>query len=127
MRIDHVAFWVRDLEKMRAFYQEFFGMSCGERYENSAKGFTSYFLSFKEGDRIEIMHKTDHQTKVDQSVLLGFTHLAISVGSKQRVDELTELIRSMGYEIIGEPRYTGDGYYESVISDPEGNHIEITE
>ena len=55
------------------------------------------------------------------------THIAISVGNKEKVDLLTNLIRNKGYEIIGEPRTTGDGYYESVIADPEGNHIEITE
>ncbi len=55
------------------------------------------------------------------------THFAISVGSRERVDELTEKIRSGGFKIVGEPRTTGDGYYESVVRDPEGNLVEISE
>jgi len=53
-------------------------------------------------------------------------HLAISVGSKEKVDELTEKLRADGYTVAGNPRLTGDGYYESVVFDPEGNRIEIT-
>jgi lactoylglutathione lyase len=54
-------------------------------------------------------------------------HLAFSTGSKEKVDALTERLRNDGFEIIGAPRTTGDGYYESVILDPENNIIEITE
>ena len=57
----------------------------------------------------------------------GLTHLAISVGSREKVNKLTELIRENGFTVSGEPRTTGDGYYESVILDPEGNQVEITE
>jgi len=128
MRIEHIAFWVNDLERMKNFYKEYFNMSCGEKYENTSKKFSSYFLSFESGAGIEIMHRPDIIEQVGgKGVTNGLTHLAISVGNKEKVDELTELIRSDGFEIIGEPRTTGDGYYESIIADPEGNHIEITE
>lgn len=128
MRIEHIAIWVNDLEVMKAFYTEFFGMKCSNIYENPKKKFTSYFLSFDKGVRIEIMHRKDISKKISKKgISNGFTHLAFSVGGIEKVDELTERMRSNGFEIYGEPRTTGDGYYESVVLDPEGNHIEITE
>lgn len=128
MKIDHIAIWVRDLEKSKGFYTQYFHMKCSEKYLNAKKGFSSYFLSFEEGARIEIMHRDDIQKSHKNAALIfGFTHLAISVGSKEKVDELTEQLRGNGYQISGEPRTTGDGYYESVVLDPEGNAVEITE
>jgi len=128
MRIEHIAIWVNNLEEMKDFYMKYFSMKCSNRYENPKKGFTSYFLSFDTGARIEIMNRKDISRKINiKGISNGFTHLAFSVGSVEKVDELTELIRSNGFKIFGEPRTTGDGYYESVVIDPEGNHIEITE
>jgi lactoylglutathione lyase len=128
MRIEHVAIWVSDLERMRIFYQTYFNMKKGEKYENIKKGFSSYFLSFESGARIEIMKGKDILDGIGEKALVnGLTHIAISVGDRNKVDQLTERLRLDGYVIFGEPRITGDGYYESVILDPEGNHIEITE
>lgn len=128
MKIDHLAIWVKDLEKVKHFYSYYFGMKCSKKYTNSATHFSSYFLSFPEGTRLEIMHQTGIKSgKEDHSVHFGLTHFAISVGSKNKVDELTESFRKDGFKIVGDPRTTGDGYYESVILDPEGNHVEITE
>lgn len=128
MKIEHIAIWAKDLEKMKAFYLHFFDLKSNEKYYNPKKKFSSYFLSFEEGARIEIMHKPEISEFIEKSNLkLGLTHFAISVGSKEKVDILTEKIRKGGYQIIGEPRTTGDGYYESVIADPESNQIEITE
>jgi lactoylglutathione lyase len=128
MKIEHIAIWTRDLEKMREFYQTYFQMKSEQRYENPNKGFSSYFLSFDTGARIELMTKT-YMPDNDKSKqeLSGLTHFAISVGDKMKVNALTEQLRKDGYEVAGEPRTTGDGYYESVILDPEGNRIEITE
>ncbi len=129
MKIEHLAIWVRDLEKSRDFYSKYFNMECGEKYTNSKKQFTSYFLSFKGAStRLEIMHRHDISEALSSHALsFGLTHFAISVGSKEHVDSLTEQLRTDGFQIAGEPRTTGDGYYESVVLDPEGNHIEITE
>jgi lactoylglutathione lyase len=103
-------------------------MNCGNKYENIQKGFSSYFLAFDSGARIEIMNRKDFSTKVGiKGMSNGLTHFAISVGSINAVDSLTERLRYDGITIIGDPRTTGDGYYESVILDPEGNHVEITE
>lgn len=128
MKIEHIAIWTADLEGMKQFYLQFFDLQSNEKYYNPKKQFTSYFLSFKDGARIELMHRPEISgfMKIPGS-MLGLTHFAISVGSKEKVDSLTERIRNAGHSIIGEPRTTGDGYYESVIADPEGNWIEITE
>lgn len=125
MKIEHIALWTKDLEGMKEFYQEFFDLQSNEKYHNPTKQFSSYFLSFPSGARIELMHRPD-MNQISNSDQLGLTHFAISVGSIEAVNELTEQIRSKGHRVIGEPRTTGDGYYESVIADPEGNQIEIT-
>ncbi|MFC3355997.1 VOC family protein [Sphingobacterium zeae] len=126
--IEDVAIWADDLEKMRKFYSTYFNMVSSEKYTNKDKGFTSYFLSFAASrTRLEIMNKYDiTEEPLRRGFHKGITHIAISVGDKETVDLLTERLRSDCYKIIGEPRTTGDGYYESVVLDPEGNHIEIT-
>lgn len=128
MKIEHIAIWTTELERMRDFYQQYFNMECGDKYVNRQKGFTSYFLSFKSGARIELMNSAFlKKESVIGGHLKGYAHLAISVGNEDAVDELTERLRQDGYVIAGEPRYTGDGYYESIIKDPDGNLVEITD
>lgn len=127
MKIEHLAIWVEDLEKMKEFYMSIFPLNCNEKYVNPKKQFSSYFLSFDSGARIELMQKTDLGQRSDFPYeRFGLAHFAVSVGSKEKVDELTEKIRKSGFRVVGEPRTTGDGYYESVILDPEGNLIELT-
>lgn len=122
--IDHIAIWVEDLEKMREFYCKYFDGVSNQKYENKIKGFESYFISFDGATRIELMKRKDIEERIYKEIL-GLAHLAFKVGSKKKVNELTEIFRKDGYKIIGEPRTTGDGYYESVILDPEGNRIEL--
>jgi len=113
---------------MREFYLQFFDLTSNKKYYNSKKNFSSYFLSFPTGARIELMYKPEIFEIIETPELdFGLTHFAISVDSKEKVDVLTNIIRQNGHLIVSEPRITGDGYYESVISDPEGNLIEITE
>ena len=128
MKIEHVAMWVKDLEKMKSFYEKYFGAYSGELYHNERAHFTSYFLSFDNGSRLELMHKPEIMDNHDALHIefTGFVHIAIALGSNTSVDELTEQLREDGYEVVREPRTTGDGYYESVILDPEGNKIELT-
>lgn len=127
MRIEHIAIWADDLELLRAFYVKYFNLECGSRYTNPTKRFTSYFLSFGEGKtRIELMNIPDMQSPVSRGDLKGLAHFAISVGSRESVDSLTERLRADGYTILSEPRTTGDGCYESAVADPEGNRVEIT-
>ncbi len=129
MKIEHLALWTKDLEKAKAFYVKYFDMVCGNKYYNPTKKFTSYFLSFKDSNiRIELMHQPDvleHSGK--KGFTNGFTHFAISMGSKELVNDITERLRADSFIIESEPRTTGDGYYESVVLDTEGNFIEITE
>jgi lactoylglutathione lyase len=127
MRIEHVAIWTADLARCAQFYTSYFGATAGPVYRNSAKGFESCFLSFADGARLEAMTTTSLSlTELAPGVQrLGLTHLAISVGSERLVDELTQRLRSDGIAVVDGPRRTGDGYYESVIIDPDGNRIEI--
>lgn len=124
MKIEHIAVYVKDLEISRRFYEKYFHGKCGERYNNS-KGFSSYFLSFSDGARLEIMQAPYAGNEISQPAL-GYAHIAFSAGGKNEVDMLTERLSEDGYRVVGQPRITGDGYYESVISDPDGNLIEIT-
>ena len=128
MLIEHLAIWCSDIEKMKLFYAKWFNASANTRYFNPVKNFSSYFLSFESGPRLELMQMPgipgNNNDIIEQN--LGIIHFAISTGSKEKVDMLTEEIRNAGHRIIGEPRFTGDGYYESVILDPDNNRIEIT-
>ena len=128
MRIDHIALWTNDIERCERFYSVYFGATAGARYVNPKKGFESCFLSFADGPRIEAMKTTalDPVPFEPGAQRMGLTHVAISVGSEQRVDELTQRIKGDGYQVLDGPRRTGDGYYESVVVDPDGNRIEIT-
>lgn len=132
MRIEHAAMYVADLETMRNFFCRYFGAVSGELYYNEKKGFRSYFLTFDGEARLELMHREgcgSPQKKDDcegASCGLGLHHLALGVGSKAAVDELTRRLEEDGYRVVGQPRTTGDGYYESVVLDPEHNRIEIT-
>ena len=128
MKIEHLAIWVDDLELMKRFYEHYFEAQAGELYHNPRKNFTSYFLSFQEGCRLELMHMPNIPGNINawEDQYRGIIHFAVSVGSKTKVDQLTEDLRQAGYSVVGEPRTTGDGYYESVVLDPENNRIEIT-
>ena len=126
MRIEHIAMYVNDLEKAREFFVKYFNAVSNEGYHNKTTDFRSYFLSFDDGARLEIMNKpqmTDDEKGLNRT---GFVHLAFSVGSKEAVDELTEKMKKDGYNVISGPRTTGDGYYESCVVGIEGNQIEIT-
>lgn len=127
MKIEHIAIWTKDLELLKDFYCRYFNGTAGEKYHNPKKNFTSYFISFETGSRLEIMHTPAVTTgRSTGSVYAGLAHLSVSCGSREAVNGLTERLRSDGYTIAGEPRVTGDGYYESVVEDPEGNLVEIT-
>ena len=125
MRIEHVALWTRDLERAKEFYIQYFNGQPSKKYLNPNTGFESYFLSFESSARLELMTKPELKAK-EEDLVLGYAHLAFAVGSQETVKELTERLRSDGYIVFSEPRITGDGYYESVIEDPEGNFVEIT-
>lgn len=129
MRIEHFALWARDIEKMRAFYLRYFEAKSNERYFNEKKQYQSYFLSFEGCARLELMQRPDIQALPphgEETQFFGYVHLALSVGSEAKVDELTARLVADGYPKLDGPRWTGDGYYESVVLDPEGNRIEIT-
>lgn len=122
-RIEHVAIWVRDLEVMRAFYTETLGGTSGRLYENRVTGLKSYFLSFGDGPRLELMHQPG---KASSAPAPGYAHIALALGSRVAVDEAIAMLRQRGVSVESDPRVTGDGYYEAVILDPERNRVELT-
>ncbi|MFI3174487.1 MAG: VOC family protein [Bacillota bacterium] len=126
MKIEHMAIYVNDIEGAKQFFVEYFGATANDKYENQTTGFQSYFLSFEDGARIEIMNRPDMENQEKSATQTGFSHLAFSVGSKEVVDKMTERFRADGYEVASGPRTTGDGYYESCIVGFEGNIFEIT-
>ena len=167
MKIEHVAIWVKDIDKVCEFYRKYFGGVVHPIYHNPAKQFTSRFVTFESGARLEVMHRPDidadvgteamfhvkrpqgecsahtcmgiaepqdvghevsqpFQAQHEQGQHLGYAHLSFSVGSKEEVDRLTQKMSDDGIQIVGQPRTTGDGYYESVVLDPEGNRVEVT-
>ena len=126
MKIEHIAMYVNDLEAAKEFFIKYYDAVSNEMYHNQRTGFKSYFLSFEEGARLEIMTKEAMEDTKKTLTRTGFIHLAFSVGSKEKVDSLTSKMKEDGYEVISGPRTTGDGYYESCIVAVEDNQIEIT-
>lgn len=126
MIIEHVALYVNDLEGAREFFIKYLGATANNMYHNEKTGFRSYFLSFDDGARLEIMNKPEVCDSLRNPAQTGYAHIAFSVGSKEKVDSLTADLKADGYEVVSGPRTTGDGYYESCIVAIEGNQIEIT-
>jgi lactoylglutathione lyase len=125
MTIEHVAVWVRDLDSMRAFYVELLGGTSGGLYENPATGFRSYFVSFGEGARLELMSLPELAPSA-AAPCFGYAHIAFRLGGRATVDAAVSALRRHGVTVESEPRLTGDGYYEAVVRDPEGNRVELT-
>ena len=126
MRIEHIALYVNDLEAARDFFVTYLGGRSNDGYYNKKTDFRSYFISFDDGARLEIMTKPGLSDEKKELNRTGFIHIAFSVGSRERVDELTEKLKTNGFMVVSGPRTTGDGYYESCVVAIEGNQIEIT-
>ena len=127
MRVDHVAIWTFNLEGLKNFYVHYFDASSSEVYHNHSKEFRSYFLTFDGDCRLELMEMPNIPKSKNDSLkqFTGIIHFAINSGSRNQVDQITEQLRKDGFKVIGEPRITGDGNYESIILDPDGNRVEI--
>lgn len=126
MHIEHVAMYVKDLEGARAFFEKYFQGTSNALYTNKSTGFTSYFISFEQGARLELMQKPDMENPAKTLTRTGFIHIAFSLGSQEAVDTLTETLRQDGFAVVSGPRTTGDGYYESCVITFEDNQIELT-
>ena len=123
-RLEHVGVWVANLERVASFYANYFGATVGELYRNERKGFESRFLTFGGGARLEVMTRRD-VVRVAPEELLGLAHVALCVGDEAAVDALAARLRADGVPVDSGPRRTGDGYYECVVRDPEGNRVEV--
>ena len=126
MKIEHVAMYVENLEKARDFFVKYLNGKSNDLYHNKKTDFRSYFITFEDGARLEIMNKPDMVDAEKHLNRTGLIHIAFSVGSKERVDEITQLLQTDGYHIVSGPRTTGDGYYESCVVAIENNQIEFT-
>ncbi len=126
MHIHHIGMYVRSLERSLHFYETYFGGIAGKLYHNPNTGLQTYFLTFTDGARLELMHHPMCTEEERGAFAYGLAHLAFSTGSREAVDALTARLATDGFTIAGEPRTTGDGYYESVVLDPDGNRVEIT-
>jgi lactoylglutathione lyase len=128
MKIEHIAIWTKDLVRLKNFYSKYFEVQSFSHYLNEKNQFESYFLTFESGARLELMKRPDIEDLEGSSEqeYSGYAHLAMSTGSEKRVDDLTKKLTDDGYKILAGPRRTGDGNYESVALDPDGNRIEIT-
>lgn len=126
MKIEHVAMYVNDLEGTKHFFETYLGAVSNSGYHNTKTDFRSYFLTFDGGARLEIMNKPGMNDKLKDLARTALFHIAFSAGSREKVDELTAILKTDGYEVVSGPRTTGDGYYESCIVGVEGNQIEIT-
>lgn len=127
MKIEHIALYVNDLEKARDFFVKYLDGISNTGYHNPKTDFRSYFISFEDGARLELMNKPEMSDDEKHLNRTGYVHVAFSLGSKEKVDFLTAELKAAGYETISGPRTTGDGYYESCIVAIEGNQIELTE
>lgn len=129
MLIDHVAILTKDIEALKEYYMKYFGGIAGERYVNPSTGLNSYFLSFGNESRIEIMQKpgiSEHRDNNDGHSYQGFTHLAFHAASIGEVIAKSGELKEAGFHIINGPRETGDGYFEFETFDPDYNTIEVT-
>ena len=129
MKVDHIGIYVEDISKIANFYTKYFkGILSQPAYHNPKKNFTSHFISFESGAKLEIMHQPNIPIvkREPKDQFIGFIHISFSVGSKENVDKLTAQLKEDGYEIIDGPRTTGDGFYEACVLDPENNRVEFT-
>jgi lactoylglutathione lyase len=126
MIIEHIAMYVNNLEGAKDFFEHYCGGTANRLYHNPSTGFSSYFISFEDGARLELMHKPGISMQERTAERTGFVHLSFSLGSKEKVDAITEQLRHDGYEVKSGPRTTGDGYYESCVAGFEGNLLEFT-
>jgi lactoylglutathione lyase len=127
VRIEHIAMWTNDIDRLANFYAKYLGATIGAKYANRDKGFESRFLEFAGDARLELMQTSTLQPVVLErgAQRMGLTHISITVGTERRVEELTASLRNAGFVVVDGPRRTGDGYYESVVLDPDGNRIEL--
>ncbi len=129
MTLEHVALWTENLERAKIYYTTYFNGKANALYQNPTTGFSSYFISFENGARLELMHKPgipDNLNDRKDLQHLGLIHLAFGVNHAHEVDEKAEALAARGFPILRGPRTTGDGYYEFETLDPDGNRIEVT-
>ncbi len=127
MKINHVALYTNQLEQLKLFYETYFEAVSNDGYHNKNTGLRTFFLSFADGARLELMTRPNLSQLQSTPYQAGYIHLAFSTGSKTAVDTLTARLKQDGYTVLSKPRTTGDGYYESCVLDPDGNQIEIVE
>ncbi len=125
MKIEHVAIYVRDIDVEKDFFVKYFGAKATAKYTNFRSDFSNYFLTFEDGSRLEIMNRATMADPKKVEYRSGFHHIAMEVGDRKDVDDMTKRLQDDGYAVVKGARTTGDGQYASVVLDPEDNEIEI--
>lgn len=125
MKIDHIAIYVENLEATKEFFIKYFNATANNLYHNPKTELSTYFLSFEDNTRLEIMSRPNMIKTEFNLYCQGFIHLSFSLGNKEKVNELTARLKNDGYKILSGPRTTGDGYYESCVLGPENNILEL--
>ncbi|MGI9547016.1 MAG: VOC family protein [Flavobacteriaceae bacterium] len=129
MKLEHVAIWTEELERLKEYYVKYFDGKPNTKYKNAKKNFESYFLEFGSGARLELMKMPQIPENLNDTVQkqhLGIVHIAFGVANTQLVDKKADQLRADGFEILSGPRKTGDGYYEFETLDPDNNRLEVT-
>lgn len=125
MGLEHIAIYVKNLERAKEFYVNYFGVTPDKKYVNPKTNLETYFLGFEDGARLELMTRPNLKDSTADAFRTGLIHIAFKLGSAEKVDALTKRMERDGYKVVSQPRTTGDGYYESCVADPEGNFVEI--
>lgn len=129
MTLEHVAIWTNQLEKLKAYYTNYFGGKPNGKYVNEKNQFQSYFITFESGARLELMNMPNIPDNTNDRVNnqhQGIIHLAFGAKDKKEVDKKASELIAAGFPILNGPRKTGDGYYEFETLDPDNNRIEVT-
>lgn len=125
VRLEHVAVWTPDVDRLVAFYTRWLAAQAGPPYRNPRTGLHTVFLTWPDcPTRLEVMARPDVSLP-SAGPRLGYAHLALTVGPPEEVDRMTRELAAAEVRIAGQPRWTGDGYYEAVLLDPDGNPVEL--
>ena len=84
MKIEHIAMYVNNLEGAKDFFEHYCGGTANRLYHNPSTRFSSYFISFEDGARLELMHKPGISMQERTAERTGFVHLSSRSAVRKR-------------------------------------------